>query len=401
MTSLWRSFRLLRRMNWLMLLAAALLLVTGVMFIASACYTREDATRTLYLKQLGWVAAGAVFFVAAAMFDYRRLREGAWWFYALTLALLVAVLLVGTRMYGARRWLMLFGVGIQPSELAKLAVIILLASVFSPGGRREGEPPAIWKAVLLAAPLMILILKQPDLGTTLVFVPVVLGVLFAGGASMARLRLIVLAGMAGALAVIAAIVVPDQIGMRPERREQLYRILHLSKYQRDRIEVFVKPDKDPTGAGWNRRQSQIAVGSGGLWGKGYRQGTQNELGFLPRTVAPTDFIFAVIAEETGFLGSAGLLVLYALLLAGGIQCALAARDRLGRLLCVGVTVLLFSHVFVNVAMTVGLMPITGLPLPLVSYGGTFLISTMMALGLLQSVYIRRVSAWGAWSRGRE
>jgi rod shape determining protein RodA len=163
----------------------------------------------------------------------------------------------------------------------------------------------------------------------------------------------------------------------------------LEDYQKNRILVYLNISQDPLGAGWNKLQSQIAVGSGGLFGKGYLKGTQNILGFLPRTVAPTDFIYSVVAEETGFAGSSLLLALYTTVVVRCMYAAVIARDLFGRLLAAGVSVLIFSHVFVNIAMTIGLMPITGVPLPLMSYGGTFMISIMTALGLVQSVYLRR------------
>ena len=178
------------------------------------------------------------------------------------------------------------------------------------------------------------------------------------------------------------------LGATPQAQERITAMTGLSDYQRNRIMVFFRADEDPLGAGWNKLQSEIAVGSGGLWGKGFRKGTQNILGFLPRTVAPNDFIYSVIAEETGFMGSMGILALFGMLFWGGLRAAMAARDKLGRLLCVGVVSLLFCHVFINIAMTVGLMPITGLPLPLLSYGGSFMIVVMSALGLMQSVHIR-------------
>lgn len=172
-------------------------------------------------------------------------------------------------------------------------------------------------------------------------------------------------------------------------QERIASLTGLSDYQRGRIEVFVHPSADPLGAGWNKRQSEIAVGSGGLRGKGYLQGTQNILGFLPRSVAPTDFIYSVVAEEKGFLGSALVLSLFSAILLIGMTTALQTLDPMGRLLCVGISTLLFFHVFINIAMTVGLMPITGLPLPLLSYGGSFMVVMMSALGIIQSVYIRK------------
>jgi len=188
--------------------------------------------------------------------------------------------------------------------------------------------------------------------------------------------------------VLGSVFLPSVPDLGPEARETFSKLSILSDYQRDRIMVFFDPNADPLGAGWNRLQSEIAVGSGGLWGKGYLQGTQNILGFLPRSVAPTDFIFSVISEEMGFIGSVVVLGLFGLVLWAGIATAAQARDKMGRLLCVGIVAMLFSHVFVNVGMTVGLMPITGLPLPLLSYGGSFMLVVMASLGLVQSVHIR-------------
>ena len=169
----------------------------------------------------------------------------------------------------------------------------------------------------------------------------------------------------------------------------LPRMPFLADYQKNRVKVFLSKDHDLDGAGWNKLQSQVAVGSGGSFGKGYLKGAQNILGFLPRTVAPTDFIFCVIAEETGFLGGMSVLLLYLLLLGRCIWASVQARDEFGRLMALGISVMLFCHVFVNIAMTIGILPITGLPLPLMSYGGSFMISIMIALGLVQSVYQRR------------
>ena len=250
-------------------------------------------------------------------------------------------------------------------------------------------PPSIWKAFALAALPMALILKEPDLGTALVFVPITMAMLFTGGASWRPLLALIVAGALAVTALLSIVLLPEMLDMRPERQEALFHRVGLSHYQRDRIEVFLRPDSDPLGAGWNRRQSEIAIGSGGMWGRGYMQGRQNLLGFLPRTVSPTDFIFAVIAEETGFAGDAALLGLYVVLLGCGLMAALQAPDLMGRVLCVGITTLIFSHVFINVAMTGGLLPVTGIPLPLVSYGGTFLVSTLFTLGLVQSVHVRK------------
>ncbi len=381
-------WRLWLRQNWWMTAAIVALLAVGVLFIHSATHLRTDRTRFLDIQQIRWAMGGMAVYWAAMWLDYRRLRDAAWVLYGLVVALLVAVLLVGTKIYGARRWLMAFGMAVQPSELAKLAVIVALATWLAARGR-DARPPSLWKAFALAALPMALILKEPDLGTTLVFVPITMAMLFTGGASWRPLLALIVAGALAVTALLSLVLLPEMLDMRPERQEALFHRIGLSHYQRDRIEVFLRPDSDPLGAGWNRRQSEIAIGSGGMWGRGYMQGRQNLLGFLPRTVSPTDFIFAVIAEETGFAGAAALLGLYVVLLGCGLMAALQAPDLMGRVLCVGITTLIFSHVFINVAMTGGLLPVTGIPLPLVSYGGTFLVSTLFTLGLVQSVHVRK------------
>jgi rod shape determining protein RodA len=387
--ALFQRLRLLRRMNWLMLAAILGLAALGILFIYSATSMRADVVRGLYRKQLGWALAGLGTYVAAAAFDYRKLRDGAWWFYGVSLVLLVAVLFVGTKIYGARRWLFFLGVGVQPSELAKIAFILLGATRIAVADPAIGRRPSLGRTGLLAAVPMALIFKEPDLGTTLVFVPLVMVLLFVGGAPLRPLLGVTAAGLLAVAAVVAAVALPEALGMSPERQDRFFKTIHMSAYQRERIAVFLDADRNLATTGYNRRQSEIAVGAGGLTGKGFLKGQQNELGFLPRTVAPTDFIFSVIAEELGFVGSCLVLGLYVVLIVGGLYAAMVAPDRFGRLLCAGIVTMVFSHVFINVGMTIGLMPITGLPLPLVSYGGTFMVSTMATLGLIQSVYVRR------------
>jgi rod shape determining protein RodA len=214
---------------------------------------------------------------------------------------------------------------------------------------------------------LILIMLEPDLGSALVLVPICFGLMFVAGVRIKHLVLVTIVGLLFA-----------PLAWR-----------HLKDYQKDRLTVFLDPGRDPLGDGWNLNQSLISVGSGGWSGKGYLQGTQNLLGYLPRTVAPNDFLFSVIAEEEGFVGSLCVVGLYAVILFSGLRIAANARDRLGMLLATGVVVMLFFHVFINVGMTIGLMPVTGLPLPLLSYGGSFVLASMTALGLLQNVWIHR------------
>ncbi|HMP76068.1 MAG TPA: rod shape-determining protein RodA [Kiritimatiellia bacterium] len=357
-----------KRMDWLALLSVFALIVVGIVFIYSASFRQEDIQMTaLTQRQILWALVGLCVLFGAVAVDYRRVGRVAPIVYIACLVLLVLVLLMGRKIYGATRWLSLFGVLVQPSEFAKLGTILLMARFLSEPARDLAHPRTLLVVLALAALPFVLILQQPDLGTASTLIPVALVMLFVAGVPMRYL--FVLAGL-GILALAPGWFILDG-------------------YQRERLLVFFDPGRDPLGAGWNSIQSGIAVGSGGLTGKGYMMGTQNVLGFLPRTVAPTDFIFSVIAEESGFIGSVVLLVLFAFLMIGGFRAGLASRDKFGRLLATGVTTLLFCHVFVNMAMTVGLMPITGLPLPLVSYGGSFMLCTMAALGLVQSVYARR------------
>jgi rod shape determining protein RodA len=380
----------LKRMNWVMNLAILVLLVVGVLFVYSATSAREEQTiRWLWRKQLFWALAGLGVYLGMAVFDYRRLRDQAPLIYGFALVLLVVVLVMGTRIYGARRWLMFFGMGIQPSELAKVAVILALAAWLSRHKTGNDRLSVFLGAVALAAIPAARILVEPDLGTTLILGPILLALLYTGGGSMKALTVVLALGFLAVTFILGAILLPERWGWSPERQEKIQTLTGLSTYQRDRVRVFLNPDSDPMGAGWNKRQSEIAVGSGGLLGKGFRKGTQNMLGFLPKTVAPTDFIFSVITEEMGFMGSALILGSFAMLILSGLQAAMAGNDRFGRLICVGVIAMLFSHVVVNVSMTIGLMPVTGLPLPLISYGGTFMVSILAALGMTQSVYIRR------------
>jgi len=375
------------------ILAAMLaLLVIGVVFIYSAaCGMSGPAGVRLHEKQIGWAALGFVFFIFFALTDYHYLTRGAWWLYAVGLILLVLVFVphVGLKMYGAKRWIQLAGLRIfQPAEMMKIAFVILLARLFGYPGRNVRR----WRYSVIGALAVflpaVLIMKQPDLGTAMIFFPVLLAVMFAAGVPGKIIAFFLITGGLIVLLVLSAIILPPRIGLPEQEHKQLLMRVGINPYQRERILVFFDSRRDPLGSGWNKAQSQIAVGSGGLLGKGFMQGTQNILGFLPRTVAPTDFVFSVIAEETGFAGTLTTLMLFGLLIYGGLQAGARACDKMGRLLCVGLMTALFCHVFINIAMTVGLVPITGIPLPLISYGGTFMVCIMSALGIVQSVHIR-------------
>lgn len=366
----WRKqFALLARMDWAMVGAMVVLAAISVLFIYSASYRGPGQPMPdFYRQQMMWFALGAAAFVIAAWVDYRWLCQWATVGMVLAVGLLVLVLAVGKTVNGAKSWLGWGGYGIQPAEFAKLSVIVALAYYLFD---RPPEARRLWKTVAVAFAVvalpMGLILAQPDLGSAMVLIPVAYAMLFVGGARIKQLVLVTAVALA----------------MSPVAWWQL------KDYQKARLTVFLHPEKDPLGSAWNLNQSLIAVGSGGLTGKGYLQGTQNLLGYLPRTVAPNDFLFSVIAEEKGFLGAMAVIGCYVVILFSGLRIAAYARDRLGTLLATGVVAMLFFHVFINIGMTIGLMPITGLPLPLLSYGGSFVIASMTALGLLQSVWVRR------------
>lgn len=369
--------RSLHRFDWIMFGAVAALLVTSCLFIYSADYRNDHAAGGLMGRQIMWVLIGLGCYSAVSSMDYRKLSGMHWWIYTAGLAALVLVLFLGMSVYGAHRWFRFGGITVQPSEFAKLATIFTLSAWLGDPATDIERMKTFLLAFVLAGLPFLLIAAEPDLGSAMVLLPIVMLLLFCAGVPLRPLLTLVGAGTVALLVLVVWLrFFPDSCPF-------------LTDYQKNRILVYLNVNQDPLGAGWNKLQSQIAVGSGGLFGKGWLKGTQNILGFLPRTVAPTDFIYSVVAEESGFAGSSLLLVLYTTVIVRCMRAAIVARDAFGRLLAAGIGVLIFSHVFVNIAMTIGLMPITGLPLPLMSYGGTFMVSTMTALGLVQSVYLRR------------
>lgn len=353
----------------LALLMVAALLATGLAFIYSASWRGEETgiVGAWFPRQIWWASIGSILALALVAVDYRFWLRQAWALYLASIVLLVLVLLIGTKVYGAYRWLNIFGVLVQPSEFAKVALVVMLARILGHPAARPQAFTTVLSAFALAGIPFVLILKEPDLGTAMILLPTVVFMLFAAGAALRHLF---------GLAALGALVSP--LGW-----------FALGNYQRERIHTFLDPSRDPLDSGWNALQSAIAVGSGGLSGKGFLNGTQNVLGFLPRTVSPSDFIFPVIAEETGFVGASLLLLAFAVLLTCYIRTAGTAKDPAGSLLATGIASLFFCHVFVNIGMTIGLLPITGLPLPLVSSGGSFMVSTLAGFGLVQSVHVRR------------
>jgi rod shape determining protein RodA len=355
--------RLLQNVDWPLLGATVGLVILSASTLASLQVGRAGGG--VALRQVAWFGVGLVALVVIASIDYRRLVRAAPLFYVLGLGLLVAVFIVGRTVSGARRWVFVGPISIQPSELFKVCFVLMAVWLLT---SRWAQP--IGKAVLaMVAPLIfvpaVLILKQPDLGTALLLFPVLIALLVAAGMRMRLLGGLVLAGLAATpLAWV-----------------------FLKEYQRERILVFLDPFRDPLGSAYNVIQAKIAIGSGQLLGKGVAGATQSRLAFLPER--HTDFIFAVFAETWGFVGCLVLLICYALLLLRGFDIAASTRELVGRLVALGVTALLATQILVNVGMVTGLIPVVGIPLPFMSYGGSSVIASWVAIGLVLNVHMRR------------
>lgn len=360
----------LRHFDPVLLVAALGLTLFGLLLIYSATHQSLAAARLdtgFYLKkQLAFLMLGLIVLVITLTFDYRLVKVYAGIAFAITCVLLLAVLTpLGNRTLGAQRWITLFGFQFQPSEIAKLGLVAMLAAYLSE--IRTVTLDHIWRAAGLALVPLLLVFVQPDVGTSMAFAAILVGLLVVAGAKGKHL---------GILALVAVLSVFGA-----------FRVGIVKDYQIARLTAFVNPEADALGAGYNIQQSTIAIGSGGLVGKGYLKGTQTNLDFVPQQ--HTDFVFTVVGEEFGFAGSMFLLLIYALLLWRGIRIAMLSRDSFGTLLAVGVVTMLAFQIFVNVGMTLGIMPVTGIPLPLVSYGGTALLTNFMAIGLLMNVHMRR------------
>ena len=361
------SKRLLRRTDLTLIVAAVAIVIMSLVIIGSATHVNTPSEERYWFVQRQGISIVIDIALAAFLmnFDYKILQRYGNHFYVFNLILLILVMLVGQTALGAQRWIALGPISIQPSEFSKLIMIIALAAMLE---KRGGKINTITDLAPVAAYVgvpFLLVLKQPDLGTSLVFLAIFFGMVFVAGV---RLRLLL--GIFGA--GLAAMPV----------------LWHFLKdYQKMRIMVFMDPNVDPLGAGYHIIQSKIAIGSGMLFGKGLFGGTQSQLNFLPEN--HTDFIFSVVGEELGFVGCAILLLLYLVVLWRGIRIAQDASDMFGRLLAVGITSMIAFHVLINVGMTMGIMPVTGIPLPLMSYGVCSLTTNIMAIALLLNIQLRR------------
>ncbi len=364
-----------KNIDYLVLIIVLLMSGLSLFVIGSATKPLLPAGSQLYFvhRQMVWVALGLVTMAAVAWLPYERFKALSPYLYWGAVALLAYVLLKGHSALGAQRWIQVGPFQLQPSEFAKIALVVAFATHLDKKTQLNRWRDLVSPGLLLLLP-MLLILKQPDLGTALVFVAIAGGMLLMAGASWWKL-LIVFPG--GLVAVVAWIYL----------HYHFHVWIPMHQYQLNRLIIFLNPNKDPLGAGFNVIQSRIAVGSGGLFGTGIFTAHSNQLSYLPESY--TDFIFAVIAEEVGFVGSMALLAVYLLLLARGLFIAVHAKDRYGMLLAAGVVSMFAFHVIESAGMVSGIMPVAGVPLPFMSYGGSALLADSVGVGILLNVYLRR------------
>lgn len=356
-----------RDFDWTLLGFVMILAVISVLEIYSA--TLHTRFIGFYKQQILWFVGGLAAMFVLSVVNYHRLLDIIHWLYGFCLVSLIAVLAVGSRVMGARRWIKLpGGIHFQPSEWVKLVLILAVARYFVNLAGRKLTWPDIFKAMAMVGIPMILVLKQPDLGTALTYSPILLAGLFLGGIDWKKAAILVFAVL-----VLAGIAFSSNKILKP--------------YQKARLTSFIDPGADPKGSGYQILQSKIAVGDGGVFGRGTTKGTQTQGDFLP--IPYTDFIFAAFAEEHGFIGAVIVLLIYFLILMRLIQNAQTASDLSGTFLVMGVVAVLIFQIAVNIGMVIGLMPVTGIPLPLMSYGGSSVLFTFLALGMVMNVRMNR------------
>jgi rod shape determining protein RodA len=361
-----RRFMSFRDFDWGLLGIVLLLCVISVLEIYSA--TLHTKYTGFHTKQMYWIAAGLTAMFVFAKIDYHKLIDFVPWAYGVCLLALLAVLAVGQKVLGAKRWIKLGPMHFQPSEWVKLVLILAVARYFANLGGRSLTWKDIFKAFALVGIPLLLVLKQPDLGTSLTYTPILVAGLFLGGINLRQALILSACG----LVLVAGVWSSGKL---------------LKPYQKARLTSFINPDNDPRGTGYQLLQSKIAVGSGGIWGKGAAKGTQTQGDFLP--IPHADFIFAAFGEEHGFVGALFVLLLYFLILMRLIQNAQTAADLSGSLIIMGIVAVLTFQIAVNVGMVIGFMPVTGIPLPLMSYGGSSVLFSFLALGVAMNVRMRR------------
>ncbi|MBP2649626.1 MAG: rod shape-determining protein RodA [Firmicutes bacterium] len=361
------SRRLLKNLDFTIIIVTAVLILISLVIIGSATHINNPSQeRYWFVERQGMFALANIVIVFILLhFDYKSLGKYANLLYAVNLIMLMAVMFVGQSALGAQRWIQIGPISLQPSEFSKIIMIISLAHMLDKRSGKLNTFKEIIPVFIYVGVPFLLVLKQPDLGTALVFLAILFGMIFVAGINLKHL---------GAIGLAGAALMPI--------------FWHFLKdYQKKRLTVFLDPNIDPLGSGYHIIQSKIAIGSGMLFGKGLFGGTQSQLNFLPEN--HTDFIFAVIGEELGFIGASIVLLLYFLLLYRSVKVAGEARDNFGMLLATGISSMLMFHLLVNVGMTAGIMPVTGIPLPLMSYGVSALTTNMVCIGILLNIYMRR------------
>lgn len=353
--------------DWPLFVTVAAIAVVGVVNLYSATSAAGPAFAEMYIQQIYWITLGTGVAVLIASIDYRHFERYGWWIYGAGVVLLVLVFLLGSEVRGSYRWIPIGSFTLQPSEIVKISLIIALAKYLHNDPKTDGRTliDLVVPGAILAVP-MLLILKQPDLGTALICAAIFSTIMLL---TNLRLRSVIM------LVIAFAVSAP------------MMWLFVLKQYQRNRLTAFLDPSADILNTGWHAHQSLVAVGSGGFWGKGFLQGTQNQHRFLPDQ--HSDFPFAVWAEEQGFIGVALMLGLYAFLILWGLKTAAQSKDRFGAVVAVGVTALIFWQTIINVGMVCGVMPVVGVTLPLFSYGGSSILTVMMGVGLLMNISMRR------------
>ncbi|MBL7069113.1 MAG: rod shape-determining protein RodA [Candidatus Omnitrophica bacterium] len=355
-----------RNFDRVLLVVALVIFVIGISSIYSATYTEgSSALRGLVLKQCIWMAVALVILFIVISIDYQRFVDFAYILFGLNVILLIIVLIFGRTRFGAQRWFSIGVFGFQPSEFLKITFILALSSYLGSKAKFTYQPSDLVVPFIIMLLPLTLIYMQPDLGTALMLIPILFSMLIVRGVRIRHLLTIVILGLSA---------LPFMWFM-------------LKDYQRQRLSVFIDPNADPLGAGYTMIQSRIAIGSGFVFGKGWLSGTQNQLNFLPER--HTDFIFSVIGEEGGFIGCIILLALYCILIYRGLKIAQTTGDTYGRLMATGIVSMIACQVIVNTGMASGFMPVVGLPLPLMSYGGSSLLTTMISIALLLSIGMRK------------
>jgi len=385
------DLRLLKKIDWLVVVVMVLLIAAGVTVIFSA------SSRGIALKQVLWASIGLVLFASVACFPYKKIALFAYPFYAAMLVALGLVLVAGQIRHGGKRWIEIAGLTFQPSEFAKLATVFALAKFLAQSRLPRKSWAYIFVPIAFIIPPMALIYLQPNLGTALAMLPVALGMLYLAGASVKKIAVLIAIG--------CLTLPPLWLEMKTYQKKRVLEFLppgqrkFMLRFMTAKEKEELRRRLDPSGKqdlatllstmaeGWNSEQAMIAVGSGGIFGNGWRGGHQTRLGFLPE--AHTDFVFPVFCEQWGFAGSITIIVLYWLLIWSGFRISGEAADRFGKLVASGITILIAWHVAVNTMMSLGLLPITGLPLPLMSYGGSSILTTMLALGVLEAIHARK------------